>query len=202
MSILKDTLKQDNHQDTYVADSDRKYCMIGKSFIKSDFEYAKQYKVAFDLLFNTSVDNRQISMPMLFLLHHYFELILKYNIQYFMDKSGENALKTNLNNTHNLIALRNAFYQHWNAIKKLYPELLYEKEKVAETKFHKNLNSIIDILSSMDKDSSATRFFKDKQGNVSLGNKIVNLKLLKELTDSVVPYLNNIIEIFKRGVQK
>jgi hypothetical protein len=123
--------------------------------------------------------------------------MLKYNIHYFKDVSGIDFLISQLNQTHDLKLLKQAFYQHWDATKKKYPKIVYKREKSREKTFRKNLDFIIEKLSAIDKDSSATRFSEDKEGYFSIDNHIVDVQKLKELTDSVVPYLNRSIDIFE-----
>jgi len=46
----------------------------------NNVSYAMQYKQAFDILYESPIQADLISMPMMFLMRHYLELILKSNI--------------------------------------------------------------------------------------------------------------------------
>lgn len=182
-----------------IKNNDRQHCFIGEHYASSDFEYSEQYKTAFKLLLNSNVENNKISMPMLFLLRHYFELILKYNIDYFKDFSDIDYLVSKLHYTHDLLKLKEAFYQHWDEIKKQYPGLLYKKDITSEKKFRQKLDSIIDILTQIDNGDASTRFSKKKDGTYAVKNQVIDIIKLNKSTDSVIAYLNNTIHLFEHS---
>jgi len=85
--------------------------------LDNNFKYAWQYQEAYEILVKKHHGGSHLSMPILFTLRHYLELILKANIEYLSFFSESDAMLSKLNKEHKLVQLSNAFLQHYNLAK-------------------------------------------------------------------------------------
>jgi len=88
--------------------------------LDNNFKYALQYQEAYEILVKKHRGGSHLSMPILFTLRHYLELILKANIEYLSNFSGSNAMLNRLSNEHGLKTLSDAFIEHYNLTKKVF----------------------------------------------------------------------------------
>lgn len=152
--------------------------------------YAVQYQEAFEFLFNHRNEARNkgklIDLPLLYLLRHYLELSFKYNIDYFKNYSGSDALISKLNETHDLEKLYQAFVCHH---KKSFDKLDLEKDLKCQIKdYIKNLNKFVDIFIQLDKQGYGFRYSHDKNTNQRNFDLDAKVDLIEEIGK---PYKNS-----------
>lgn len=142
--------------------------------------YANQYMEAFEFLFNNRNSltgaGRLVDLPLLFLLRHSIEVILKYNIDYFKDYSGSQELVNDLNKTHDIRKLYNAFIIHLNASFTNAEQSIHEQINTMKG----SLDKLIDNIEKLDKDSLSFRYAFDKKNNKTL-NDGVTIDLIKDI---------------------
>ena len=136
---------------------DRKNALIGNDY--DDYSLALQYQRAYKtlLISNNSIDT--IAMPILYLLRHYLELLLKINIQYFSKYSGSKNLLHKLGNTHGLKTLENSFIEHYKLATELH-SLNITRQDIDISKHA--LSQLIDKLNSIDSYSQSFRYVYNK----------------------------------------
>ncbi len=137
---------------------DRKYALIGNDY--DDYSLALQYQRAYKILLVSDNSIDTIAMPILYLLRHYLELLLKINIQYFSKYSGSNNLLHNLDNTHGLKTLENSFTEHYKLATK-HHSLNITRQDIDISKHA--LSKLIDKFSSIDSYSQSFRYVYNKK---------------------------------------
>ncbi|MDD4950572.1 hypothetical protein [Sulfuricurvum sp.] len=142
--------------DSEKAERSKRFSHIGMHS-NSDMTYAMQYKEAFDALYDSSKPVDTIALPMMFLMRHYLELILKSNIVYFAKFSESDCMLKKINLEHKLLLLANAFKEHWKLVAKKHG--LNFNDKV----YIKNFDLLIDLVDQIDKYSMSFRYSHDKE---------------------------------------
>ena len=172
----------------------KKYSFIG--MVSDSYSiYACQYKEAFERLYDFQMSIDTIIMPTMFLMRHYLELILKYNIQYFSKYSDKKDCMKILNQEHNLEKLADCFKTHWNIVVKKYNLEVNDKEYV------NNFKELINIIVSLDKKSMSFRYPKDKDGNKFFDyKKILDVYSLKKSLNKIIPFLEHTSIVFYEQV--
>ncbi len=160
--------------------------------------YTAQYANAFECLFNERqhlIDKgKVIDLPLLFLLRHYLENSLKYNIEYFRKVSGFND-NINLGNEHKLMDLFIAFDKHMDSMIKKYTP---DSTIIGQISNYKSiLEKLIIEISILDEKSFSFRYShssKNTTKNIEK-NLTINLsemgKLYKESKD-LLNYSKNV----------
>ncbi len=139
-------------------DIDRKSSLIGDNF--DDYSLARQYQNAYKVLLSSTLAIDTIAMPILYLIRHYLELLLKINIEYFSNYSNSNCYLTKSTDTHELKKLNEAFFHHYNrAVENIV--LNISDEEIDNVK--NALSNIIDRLDDIDKSSQSFRYVYDKK---------------------------------------
>ena len=153
--------------------------------------YAMQYKEAFDTLYESSKPVDTIALPMIFLMRHYLELILKSNIIYFSKFSESNSILKNIKSEHKLKSLANAFQEHWNLVVKKYTLKIDDKEYV------KNFKIFIELMDELDKYSMSFRYSHDKGGDKHFKwEDTLDIYTIKKSLDEVLPFVQYSADVF------
>jgi len=157
----------------------------------SNITYAMQYKEAFDTLYNSSKPVDTIALPMMFLMRHYLELILKSNIIYFSEFSESKSMLKKINSEHKLKPLANAFQEHWKLVVKKY------KIKIDDNKYIKNFKIFIELMDKLDKYSMSFRYSHDQEddGHFEWGETL-DIYSIKKALDEGLPFLNYSMDVF------
>lgn len=157
----------------------------------SNIVYAMQYKEAFDTLYNSKKAVDTIALPMMFLMRHYLELILKYNIKYLNEFSDTNFLIGSLNSVHSLEQLADGFKQHWNSV------VQKHNIDIDDSQYILDFENLIDFLHNLDKFSMSFRYSHDKNDEKNFEHmRTLNIKEIKDSLEKVVPLLNYSINVF------
>jgi len=160
-----------------------------------DFSYTFQYKEALDLLYQSDKPIDTIALPMMFLMRHYLELMLKYNIKYFSKFSESKSMIKKLNNEHRLEPLANSFQEHWNLVVKKYNLQIDDKE------YMKNFKILINIINKLDSSSMSFRYAYDKNENKHFKyDKTIDIYSIKKLLEEVLPLLVYSTDVFYQQV--
>ena len=164
------------------------------SLESSGYGYAIQYKEAYKLLYKTkTIDS--IAIPILFLIRHYLELILKANIKYFAKYSESNSMIKEIDNKHDLLPLSNSFKEHWTKVKKTY------NLNINDTEYFNKLDELIKKFNELDKKSFSFRYPCDKEGNPNLdATKPIDIYGIKKLVDEILPLLEYSIVEFEEMI--
>ncbi len=140
---------------------------------ENDLRIALQYEDAFKILYNSNAYQDHIILPALFMVRQFLELGLKYNIKKLNQVSTCNNLITQLNDTHDLIKIKDAFCAHYHNAK--------TKLKISGAKDNKYLNdldTLVNKISILDHNSQGFRYSTD-QGE----NKIIDLNETYDLKE-------------------
>lgn len=160
-----------------------------------NFEYAKQYKKAFFTLYESGESIDTIALPMMFLLRHYLELALKYNIGYFQEFSNLDCESIDLQKEHKLFLLSNCFCEH---LKNVFDKVKIHKDETFE--YFIALDELVNILNRLDKQSMSFRYShhnkKNSQKHLDWMLQI-NFDEIKLLLDKLQPLLVNSIDVFE-----
>lgn len=168
----------------------KRYSHIGMHST-SNLVYAMQYKEAFDALYESDKPVDTIALPMMFLMRHYLELILKYNIMYFDKFSDTNYLTGSLNSIHNLEKLADGFKQHWNSV------VTKHNLSADGSEYFSNFQDLINLIHHLDGFSMSFRYSHDKNGDKNFEHtKTLNIKEIKGLLEKVVPLLDYSMDVF------
>lgn len=159
-----------------------------------NFEYATQYKKAFFTLYESGQSIDTIALPMMFLLRHYLELALKYNIGYFQEFSGLDCKNIDLQKEHKVEPLSNCFREH---LKNVFDKIKIPKEETLE--YFIALDGLVNILNHLDKHSMSFRYSHDnKKTQKHLDWMLqINFDEVKLLLDKLQPLLVNSIDVFE-----
>jgi len=164
--------------------------LIHKNILKDDFSYAKQYEKAFNILIYSEQNN--IDLPMLFLLRHNIELLLKANIKYFLQSEKDNKILKNLGQTHNLTDLYKIFKKQRAKIIDIFPPDEHE------TKYMQRLQTLIHLINDIDNKQSIglryshTKYTEEGEHSYEEKGKIIHIKKIKKLSKQVNIYLKNL----------
>lgn len=163
----------------------------------SNITYAMQYKEAFDTLYESSKPVDTIALPMMFLLRHYLELILKSNIMYFSEFSESKAMLENIKSEHKLKSLANAFQEHWNLVVKKY------KLKIDDSKYIQSFKILIELMDELDKYSMSFRYShnKDDDKHFEWGDTL-DIYAIKKSLDEVLPFIQYSADVFYDQVEQ
>ncbi len=157
----------------------------------SNIVYAMQYKEAFDTLYNSEKAVDTIALPMMFLMRHYLELILKYNIKYFNEFSDTDFLIGRLNSVHSLEKLADGFKQHWNSV------VQKHNIDIDDSQYILDFEDLINFLHRLDKFSMSFRYSHDKNDEKNFEHmETLNIKEIKDSLEKVVPLLNYSMDVF------
>jgi len=157
--------------------------------------YAMQYKRAFDSLYDSNEPIDTISLPMMFLMRHYLELILKYNIKFFSEFSGSEFMLSKINSEHKLKPLAEAFQQHWEIVVKKYDI------KINDTEYISNFKSLIKLLDNIDRYSMSFRYSHNKDDDKHFKwDDTLDIYSIKILLDKVTPLLDYSSSVFDEQV--
>lgn len=158
----------------------------------SNSTYALQYLEAFRVLYDSKEPVDTIALPMLYCLRHYLELALKVNIKYFSEYSGSRRVLKNLNGTHKISDLADAFIEHWTEVKRK------SQLKVNDSVYLEDFNSLIEKLKGLDDAAFSFRFSHDRKENKNfkLLDK-VDIERLKRLLKNASILLNDSITVFE-----
>lgn len=157
----------------------------------SNVVYAMQYKEAFNTLYHSDKPVDTIALPMMFLMRHYLELILKYNIKYFNKFSDTNFLIGSLNSVHSLEKLADGFKQHWNSVVKKH------EIDVDDAQYISDFENLINFLHSLDEFSMSFRYSHNKNDDKNFEHsETLNIKEVKDSLEKVIPLLDYSINVF------
>lgn len=153
--------------------------------------YAMQYKEAFDTLYESSKPVDTIALPMMFLMRHCLELILKSNIMYFSEFSDSKSMLKNMKSEHKLKPLANAFQEHWNLVVKKY------KLKIDDKKYIENFKIFIELMEQLDQYSMSSRYSHDKNDEKHFEwNKTLDIYSIKKSLDDILPFIQYSSDVF------
>lgn len=134
----------------------RKNSLIGY-FSKDNLFYAVNYEQAYLTLYESDKYIDQIIHPMMFCLRHYLELMMKECIIKLFKYSEANNLISQLDSTHALDKIFEAFNTHYSKAKtKIFND--YEDQKHL-----KKLNELACIFINLDNQSYSFRYAKQKK---------------------------------------
>ncbi len=160
-----------------------------------NFEYAIQYKKAFFTLYESGQPIDTIALPMMFLLRHYLELALKYNIEFFQEFSSLDCNNIDLQKEHKLYPLSNCFREHLGNV---FDKIKIPKEETLE--YFIALNELVNIVNHLDKQSMSFRYSHNNKTNAQkhLDWRLqINFDEIKLLLDNLQPLLVNSIDVFE-----
>ena len=131
------------------------------TFAFSNCRYASHYAKAFELLYSKAGDEPidTFSLPILFLLRHYLELIIKHNIKVLSKYSKDDDYLSIIESSHDLSKLKKGFYIHLNKVEKKY--------KTLDTFRRDDVDYLVDIMDSLDKGSYNFRYSHSKNGEMN-----------------------------------
>lgn len=159
--------------------------------------YAMQYKEAFDTLYESSKSVDIIALPMMFLMRHYLELILKSNIMYFSEFSESKSMLKNIKSEHKLKSLANAFQEHWNLVVKKY------KLKIDDKKYIESFKTFIELMDQLDKYSMSFRYSHDKDDEKHFEwGETLDIYSIKKSLDNVLPFIQHSSDVFYDQVEQ
>lgn len=159
--------------------------------------YAIQYKEAFDTLYESSKSVDTIALPMMFLMRHYLELILKSNIMYFSEFSESKSMLKNIKSEHKLKSLANAFQEHWNLVVKKY------KLKIDDKKYIESFKTFIELMDQLDKYSMSFRYSHDKDDEKHFEwGETLDIYSIKKSLDNVLPFIQHSSDVFYDQVEQ
>lgn len=159
--------------------------------------YAMQYKEAFDTLYESSKSVDTIALPMMFLMRHYLELILKSNIMYFSEFSESKSMLKNIKSEHKLKSLANAFQEHWNLVVKKY------KLKIDDKKYIESFKTFIELMDQLDKYSMSFRYSHDKDDEKHFEwGETLDIYSIKKSLDNVLPFIQHSSDVFYDQVEQ
>lgn len=159
--------------------------------------YATQYKEAFNTLYESSKAVDTIALPMMFLMRHYLELILKSNIMYFSKFSESNSMLKNIKSEHKLKSLANAFQEHWNLVVKKY------KLKIDDKKYIESFKTFIELMDQLDKYSMSFRYSHDKDDEKHFEwGETLDIYSIKKALDNVLPFVQHSSDVFYEQVEQ
>lgn len=159
--------------------------------------YAMQYKEAFDTLYESSKSVDTIALPMMFLMRHYLELILKSNIMYFSEFSESISMLKNIKSEHKLKSLANAFQEHWNLVVKKY------KLKIDDKKYIESFKTFIELMDQLDKYSMSFRYSHDKDDEKHFEwGETLDIYSIKKSLDNVLPFIQHSSDVFYDQVEQ
>lgn len=162
--------------------------------LNNNFKYAWQYQEAYEILIKNHHGGSHLSMPILFTLRHYLELILKANIKYLSSLSKSDVMLKKLNDEHKLVSLSNAFLQHYTLAKKALNYDNQDKSHLEDFKLFK------DIFIELDNYSSTFRYPHDKDGNILLPIESRNIGIkINQVYEKATFLLNNIEDMFPKN---
>jgi len=167
--------------------------LIHKNILKDDFAYAKQYEKAFELLIHSEENNMEL--PILFLLRHNIELLLKVNIKYFLKSDENNSVLKQLEQTHNLTKLYEIFKKQRVNFENVFPLHNDESELI------NNLQELIQLIDNIDnKQSIGLRYSHTKNGKHSFEEqgKIIHIKKIQKLAKKANIYLKNLKDFIEK----
>ena len=157
--------------------------------------YAMQYKEAFDTLYESSKPVDTIALPMMFLMRHYLELILKSNIMYFSEFSDSKSMLKNIKSEHKLKPLANAFQEHWNLVVKKH------KLKIDDKKYIESFKTFIELMEQLDKYSMSFRYSHDKDDEKHFEwDKTLDIYSIKKSLDDILPFIQHSSDVFYEQV--
>jgi hypothetical protein len=163
--------------------------------LTSNVTYSMQYKEAFDTLYESSKPVDTIALPMMFLMRHYLELILKFNIKYFSKFSESEYMLTKIKSEHKLEALADSFQQHWKLVVKKYNLGINDKEYI------KKFQNLIVLMHQLDAYSMSFRYSHDKDNKEHFEwQDTLDIYSIKNMLEEVLPLLNHSTDIFSDQV--
>lgn len=158
---------------------------------KSNKVYARQYKEAFDILFEANNPVDTIALPMLYLMRHYLELTLKNYIEYYNTFSDSSAMKSALKSDHNLDKLVKGFQEHWLSVVKKHSLTIDGKKKLSR------LKQLIESISKIDSVSTDFRYSHDKEGEKNFSHfKIIDISSLKKNVEEIASIFEELHYVF------
>ncbi len=161
--------------------------------LDNNFKYALQYQEAYEVLVKKHQGGSHLSMPILFTLRHYLELILKANIEYLSFFSNSNVMLKNLNDEHRLEQLSNAFLEHYHLAKK------ETKNPIEDELWIKDFMTLKNLFIELDNYSYVFRYPHDKEGGVSLPSDSENIGArIDSVYEKATIFLDTMSEIFPK----
>ncbi len=160
-----------------------------------NFEYAIQYKKAFFTLYESGQPIDTIALPMMFLLRHYLELALKYNIEYFQEFSGLDCKNIDLQKEHKLQPLSNCFCIHF---KNIFDKIEIPQKQILA--YFIALDELVNILNRLDKQSMSFRYSHNNKKHTQKHLEWmlqINFDEIKLLLNRLEPLLVNSIDVFE-----
>ena len=161
--------------------------------LDNNFKYAWQYQEAYEILVKKHQGGSHLSMPILFTLRHYLELILKANIEYLSFFSNSNLMLDKLDNEHRLVQLSNAFLEHYNLAKN------ETRNTIEDDLWIKDFMILKDLFIELDNRSYTFRYPYDKNGNISLPveSKYIGTRI-NIVYEKATIFLDSMCEIFPK----
>jgi hypothetical protein len=150
-----------------------------------------QYKEAFETLYQSDKPVDTIALPMMFLMRHYLELILKYNIKYFSEYSDLDFMVSKIKSEHKLKELASGFKQHWNTVVSKYTI------EIDDSQYIINFDNFIDLMDTIDRYSMSFRYSHDKNNDKHFGHtETLDIYAIKKELDETVPLLDYSSDVF------
>ncbi|MHA2830037.1 hypothetical protein [Vibrio harveyi] len=170
----------------------RRFSHVGMSS-SNNFSYAIQYLNAYEVLYKSNEPVDTIGLPMLYVMRHYLELALKYNIAYLSEFSGSTNMAGNSgNSSHSLSKLSNAFHDHWLNTKSRFNIEVEDKELV------KDFQSLISKLEEIDQFAISFRFSHNREQKKNFEwRDTIDIYELNQLFENTKLLLNHTIDVFE-----
>ncbi|MCM5509603.1 hypothetical protein [Vibrio sp. SCSIO 43169] len=173
----------------------RRFSHVGMSS-SNNFTYAIQYLRAYEVLYKSDEPVDTIALPMLYVMRHYLELALKYNVAYLSEFSGSTNMAGNSgnsgNSSHSLSKLSNAFHDHWVNTKAKYGINVDDRELVSD------FNQLIQKLEQIDQFAISFRFSHNREQAKNFEwSDTIDIHALNQLFENAQILLNPTIDVFE-----
>ncbi|HHX8542397.1 TPA: hypothetical protein ACVO3M_004627 [Vibrio diabolicus] len=170
----------------------RRFSHVGMSS-SNNFTYAFQYLSAYEVLYKSNEPVDTIALPMLYVMRHYLELALKYNITYLHEFSGSmNMVGNSGNSSHSLSKLSNAFHDHWVNTKTKYNINVDDRELVSD------FSELIQKLEDIDQFAISFRFSHNREQEKNFEwSDTIDIHALNKLFENAKILLNHTIDVFE-----
>ncbi|MEZ9573375.1 hypothetical protein AB4249_08105 [Vibrio sp. 10N.261.55.F4] len=166
----------------------RRFSHIGMSS-DCNLSYAWQYQNAYEVLYKSNAPADTIALPMLYIMRHYLELALKFNIDYFHEYSGSRNMVGK--SVHSLSSLSNAFKEHWKLTKDRYNITVEDCEML------RYFSNLVKQLDELDSYAISFRYSHDRELNKNFQwLDTVDVYKLNELFESATTLLNHSVDVF------
>jgi hypothetical protein len=165
--------------------------LIGQAS-SSDLRIALHYEDAAKILYASGGYQDGITLPALFLIRQFLELILKYNIKKLNEISSCTDLMTKLTKEHDLEIIHNAFLTHYKSVK-----TINNIKKEPEKKSLDTLKLLISKISKLDSSSQGFRYSENIDGEKIIGcEETYNLQETFDLLEDASNFLAAIEDTF------